>query len=189
MPKSDREDGWVEIGRVVKAHGLSGSLLVQLHGDDPENLAAAGEVQLNGRPGESGFAIRSLSYAGSAADGRARIRLTLARLSTREAAELWKGAALSIPESALQQLPEGEYYWRDLLGLRCRTLAGELLGTVEEIWPTGSNDVLVVRGGDTQRLIPALRSVLVRVDSAQGELWIDLPPGVVDAGNGGDAGA
>ena len=85
-----------------------------------------------------------------------------------------------LPEAALEPLPEGEFYWREILGLRCLTLAGEELGTVEEIWPTGDVDVLVVRQADRTRLIPALAGLMVRVDREAGELWIDPPEGLLE---------
>ena len=118
--------------------------------------------------------------AGTSPGDPARVRLWLAGLDSRERAELWRGAALSIPETALQPLPQGEFYWRELLGLRCCRMDGEPLGVVEEIWPTGSNDVLVIRDGDRLHLVPALRSVLVRVDRAAGEMRVDWPAVLVE---------
>jgi 16S rRNA processing protein RimM len=111
------------------------------------------------------------------------LRLQLAALETREQAEPWAGARISIPESAVQRLPEGEYYWRDLLGLRCRTLDGEEIGTVEEIQPGGDHDLLLVREGSRTLCVPALRRVLVRVDRERRELWIDPPEGLLEAGS------
>ncbi len=176
-------DSWVEIGEVVRPHSLRGTLLVSLYGDDPENLIHAGRVLLRGAPGAIEFRFGSASTVGSPRGGRVRVRLQLAAIETREQAELWAGARLSIPESALQRLPEGEYYWRDLLGLRCRTVDGEEIGVVEEIQPGGDHDLLLVRHATGTLCVPALRRVLVRVDRERGELWIDPPEGLLEAGS------
>jgi len=168
-------EGWVEIGRVSRLHGVDGALLVQLYGDDPENLLQVEGVRLAGKRGVIPFKVLRRERAGTPRGDPALVRLWLAGLDSRSRGELWRGAALSIPETALQPLPQGEFYWRELLGLRCRRMDGEPLGVVEEIWPTDTNDVLVIRDGVRTHLIPALRRVLVRVDRAAGEIQLDWP--------------
>jgi 16S rRNA processing protein RimM len=179
LPPTPNET-WVEVGQVIRPHGLKGNLLVSLHGDDSANLISTERVTLSGKSGSHAFQVRGAEPTGQTRDGRARVRLSLVGLESRESAETWSGAKLSIPESALPPLPEGEFYWRDVLGLRCRLPSGADLGVVEEIWPTGSNDVLVVRRGEELLLIPALREVLMRVDRKARELWINPPPGLLE---------
>jgi 16S rRNA processing protein RimM len=175
-------DSWVEIGEVLRPHGLDGGLLVCLYGDDPQNLIDAGRVRLQGTPGSIEFRVRRVVTAGSTPGGRARVRLWVAALESRDQAVRWKGVRVSIPAEALKPLPEGEYYWREVLGLRCRTLEGEDLGSVAEIWPTATNDLLVVRKGERTVLVPTLRHVLVRVDLERREIWIDASEGLVEDG-------
>jgi 16S rRNA processing protein RimM len=103
-------------------------------------------------------------------------------LTSYERADFWRGANLSLLEAAIQPLPEGEFYWREIIGLRARLLDGRDVGRVEEVWPTGSNDVLVVRDGAHQYLVPALRELLVRVDLPAGEIWLDPPAGLIEDG-------
>ena len=52
-------ESWVEIGEVVRAHGLDGTVLVQLYGDDPGNLTEVKSVQLRGGPGTVEFRVRA----------------------------------------------------------------------------------------------------------------------------------
>lgn len=171
---------WVEIGRVVRPHGVRGGLNVALYGDDPANLLHASRVRLAGRAGTVELEVVSASSSGTSRDGGARARVRLAGVEDRDVAAVWAGATLSIPEASLQPLEEGEFYWRDVLGLVCRTRDGRDLGTVEEILPTPLNDVLVVREGDRTLLVPALRHVLVSVDVEAGTLWIDPPEGMLE---------
>jgi 16S rRNA processing protein RimM len=167
---------------VVRPFGRDGCLLVELHGEDLSNLVAAEQVRLEGSPGEIPHGIRSVRQAGAASDGRARAHLWLEGLTGQERAEFWRGARLSLPESAIQPLPEGEFYWREIIGLRARLADGREVGRIEEIWPTRSNDVLVVRGDGHQYLVPALRDLLVRVDLGAGEIWLDPPAGLLEDG-------
>src|SRR5262249_22726364 len=115
--------GWVEVGRVERARGLDGHLLVRLHGDDPANLLGAPEVSLRGTPGSVPFRVLEAHDR-----GRARVELRLAGLATRELARDWAGASVWIADAALRPLPAGEYYQRDLIGLAVRTPDGSRLG-------------------------------------------------------------
>jgi 16S rRNA processing protein RimM len=170
----------VELGRVERPHGRDGALLVVLHGDDPANLLAAPEVTLAGDLGEIPFRTRAADEAGATSAGHARVRLSLEGLDSRERAERWRGARVLLAEDLLAELPPGEYYWRDLIGCSCRLPDGTAVGRVEEIWPTGGHDVLVLRDGARRRLVPTTDEVLVRFDRERGELWIDPPEGLLD---------
>lgn len=175
-------DAWVEVGRVLRPFRRDGSLFVELYGEDLSNLLAAEQVRLEGRPGEIPFRIREVLATGAGRTGSARAHLWLEGLTSYERADFWRGAHLSLLEAAIQPLPEGEFYWREIIGLRARLLDGRDVGRVEEVWPTGSNDVLVVRDGAHQYLVPALRELLVRVDLPAGEIWLDPPAGLLEDG-------
>jgi 16S rRNA processing protein RimM len=165
---------WVEIGRVERARGLDGSLLVGLHAGDPANLLAAPEVSLQGRPGRIPFRVLAARDRGGA-----RVELRLAGLGTRELAREWTGASVSIERAALPPLQEGEYYLRDLVGLAVHTLDGRCLGHVREIWPTAGHDLLVVATPGEPVLVPAIEPVIARVDLAARAIWIDPPAGLI----------
>ena len=92
------------------------------------------------------------------------------------------GLEVSVPDSALPVLEDGEYYWRELQGLQvwCRNGEGRvLLGTVDYLIETGANDVLVVKAcqgsiDKRERLIPYLPGdVVTRVDLEEGLLEVD----------------
>jgi 16S rRNA processing protein RimM len=170
---SQRASAPVELGRVLRARGLDGGLLVSLHGGDPASLSAAREVVLVGEPGEVPFRVRRVAAAGRGRDGRARVALWLDGLRDRERAEHWCGATVQV--ASLAEAPDDELYWRDLLGARCLGPQGEELGTLEEIWPTPGHDVLVLRGPAGRRLVPAAEPILLRFDRERRELWLDPP--------------
>ena len=73
-------------------------------------------------------------------------------------------------------LAPGEYYWADLEGLRVVTLDGVELGTVDHLFATGANDVLVVHGA-RERLLPFVRgTVVVEIDLDARLLRVDWDP-------------
>jgi len=166
---------WVELGRVLRPHGLDGDLLVALHSDDPTNLLEVPTVALRAAPGTIPFAVEEAAAAG-AAGGRIRVRLHLSGIGTREQVLPWIGAAVLVAPESLQALPEGEFYWRDLIGLEAHAADGAALGRVAEIVPTGGADVLVIRrDGRRDLLLPVVREWIVRVERERGELWLAPP--------------
>ncbi|MCG5536238.1 ribosome maturation factor RimM [Ectothiorhodospira mobilis] len=97
-------------------------------------------------------------------------------LDDRDAAAACIGCRLAIGREQLPPLPEDEYYWADLVGLRVVNLQGLELGRVDHLLQTGANDVLVVHG-DRERLIPYVREQVIRsVQLEAGEIRVDWDP-------------
>ncbi len=171
---------WVELGRVLRPHGLDGGLLVALHSDDPTNLLDAKTVALKAAPGTIPFGVEESSEAGAAPGGRVRVRLHLAGIDSRERALPWRDAAVLVAPDRIRALPEGEFYWRDLIGLEARAADGHLLGRVAEILATAGADVLVLRrDGRKDLLLPVVREWILRLERERGELWLDPPAELV----------
>ncbi len=91
----------------------------------------------------------------------------------RTAAEALMGLDVAVLREEMPEAEEDEYYWDDLIGLDVVNLAGEALGRVEGLLETGANDVLQVRNGETERLLPFVDAVVKEVDLEAGRLVVD----------------
>lgn len=115
----------------------------------------------------------------SGARGRESAKGVVAQLpgvEDRDAAEALRGVEVHVPRSALPPASADEYYWVDLEGLAVRTLEGVELGTVSHLFPTGANDVMVVRG-DRERLLPFVQpDCVTSVDFDAGVITVDWDP-------------
>jgi 16S rRNA processing protein RimM len=113
-------------------------------------------------------------------EGRVQGRGLVAHLDgvdTREAAETLIGYEIFVPRHVLPKPRKGEYYWVDLEGLDVRTIDGVALGTVSHLFPTGANDVLVVRDDTRERLIPFIADSVIRsVDVDAKRIEVDWDP-------------
>ncbi len=98
----------------------------------------------------------------------------------RTAAETLRNLYVMVAIDNAIALEENEYYHYQLIGLRVVTAQDEYLGTIAEILETGANDVYVVRGGSHgEVLIPAIQSVVQRVDLAAEQVIINPLPGLL----------
>ena len=105
-------------------------------------------------------------------------------LDVREDAHLMTNFEILIDPAVLPELPEDEFYWRDLNGMQVVTGNGYDLGTVSDLLETGSNDVLVVKAnlkdafGQKERLIPFLEEQVIKhIDREAQRIEVDWDPG------------
>lgn len=169
--------GRVSLGRIVAPHGLRGEVRVALESDFPARLPGraviVADVSDDKAPGWP-------TQVEAARPGRGGLWLLRLRgVESREAAEAIRGKALWVEAESLLPLPEGRWYVHEIVGLRAFDEDGRELGRVAEVIQTPANDVYVVRGPQGEVLVPAVRSVVLRVEPAAGRMWLRIPPGLV----------
>lgn len=167
-PSPDQE--LVLLGHLSGAYGVRGWVKVHSHARPMENILSYDPwyLELSG-----GWEPRRLL------NGRRQGKGLVAQLEgcdDRDQAAALRGTRIGIRPGQLPQLPDEEYYWRDLIGLRVETRDGVALGQVDHLVETGNNDVLVVQG-DSERLIPYLPGdVVLQVDLEAGRMVVDWDP-------------
>jgi len=163
--------GYVAVARIIGPWGLNGDLKLETLTDFPQRFAAGGRVFTGG----VAYVIEKCRWQ------RGRALLKLAGIDSAAAAEALRHRLLEVPEDELHPLAEGEYYHFQILGLEVRTTTGEVLGRVEQIISTGSNDVYVVRGARGEVLVPAVDDVVKNVDPAAGRIEVEAVEGLLPA--------
>ena len=94
--------------------------------------------------------------------------------------ERFRDHVLKVADSELSELPEGEFYYHDIIGLDVYE-GDQLIGQVKEILQPGANDVWVVaRKGKKDLLLPYIPPVILAVDLDQGRVEVDVMEGLDD---------
>jgi 16S rRNA processing protein RimM len=172
-PGDDPLRDWIAVGEVMGAFGPRGELRVKPLGRFPERFRELRRVYV----GES-HAPAAVLHRRSHGEG---LLIRLDTVKSRDAARALFGQFLYVPESEAVQLPEGEFFVHQVVGLRVLTTGGDELGTVRDVLQTGSNDVYVVRAkGGREVLLPAIKDVVKRIDPAGGLMEVELLPGLLD---------
>jgi len=100
-------------------------------------------------------------------------------VDNRNQAEAWVGATIWTKKTDFPALPEGEFYWHQLMGLTVSNTEGEILGRVVRLVETGANDVLVVEAfadsvDGLERLIPYVEpQFILKVDLESGSILVN----------------
>ena len=156
----------IRAGFVRRAVGLAGEVEVEPLGDSPGRFAPGSVL----RAGTMRVEVERSHEAGGML-----LRLKLAGVDDRDAAEKLRGRYLEIGPGELPDLPEGAFYEWQLVGLQVYDVAGRKVGHLEEILEYPANDVYVVVGQGGQTLVPAIREVVRKVDLQAGRMDIDMP--------------
>lgn len=161
----------VVLGRIVAPFGRNGEVKVRMETDYPERLQEKEAVWLKGE----GQPARTVTVQGVRLHkGHALVKFE--GVDDIDAAEQLRGEELRIMEADLKELPEGEFYVHQLLGLRVITESGEELGQVTEVIRSPANDVYVTE----RAMIPALKDVVKKVDIEAGEMVVRPIPGMLE---------
>lgn len=165
------------LGEIVGTHGVGGLLRFHPYSDSAAALAAPRLVYL--QPRDTAAARESRRLLSARPHGRV-VLLRFEDAATIEEAKPLVGCVLSIPERELPATAPGEFYVYQLEGLEVVTCNGDHLGTVDHLIPTGSNEVLVVRDGNREHLIPVIADVVRRIDLEDRRIVIDPIEGLLD---------
>ena len=163
------EPNFFVVGRVLRAWGIRGDVKIAPFTDRPEDFEQYRSVFIG--PQRKCYDVKSLRpYQGN-------WLLHLMGVESRTAAEALHGQEILI-ETTQRPRQEGEFYAREVIGLKVRTIDGDELGEVTEILVTGANDVYVVKGPRGEILLPARVEVIKGIDVETGIMTVELLPGL-----------
>jgi 16S rRNA processing protein RimM len=168
------------VGRVVKAHGVSGELTVEVRTDDPDARFASGATLL-GKPGRGGE-MRTYTVDAVREHG-GRLLIRLAGVDDRDAADAMRGTLFVIDSAELPPIDDpDEFYDHQLEGLRVRTADGQEVGDVTEVLHTAAGELLAVSRGDGpgEVLVPFVSAIVTSVSLTDKVIEIDPPDGLLE---------
>jgi 16S rRNA processing protein RimM len=167
------------IGRVAKAHGVTGEVVIDVRTDDPAARFTAGSV-LRGRKPRGGperdFVIETVREHG----GRLLVRLT--GIGDRNTADDLRGTLFLVESGELPPIDDpDEFYDHQLEGLAVRTVDGTAVGTVTEVLHTAAGELLSIKTPESREiLVPFVSAIVTAVSLADGVVEIDPPDGLLN---------
>ena len=167
------------VGRVVKAHGITGEVVVDVRTDDPAARFAAGNT-LRGKP--SGGGAEREYVIDDVREHSGRLLVRLAGVANRDAADALRGTLFLVDATDLPPIDDpDEFYDHQLEGLTVQTVGGEVVGVVAEVIHTPASELLAVkRDGGAEVLVPFVEAIVTSVTLDGGIIEIDPPEGLLE---------
>jgi 16S rRNA processing protein RimM len=156
----------VRVAFVRRAVGLRGEVEIQPLTDDMDRFRVGLELRVR----ERRLIVEAVRRTPRG------VALKFEGVADRTAADRLRGEYLEVLAAVVARLPEGSYYHWQLVGLEVFDADGRRLGPLADVLEYPANDVYVVRAGDTEILVPAVREVVREVDLEGGRMVVDLPP-------------
>ncbi|MCD2256240.1 ribosome maturation factor RimM [Agrilactobacillus fermenti] len=173
---------YFKVGKIVNTQGIKGEVKIVSHTDFPETRF---------QPGAELAILFQKQYLPVTIE-KSRIQKGLPIVKFTEfndinAVEKFKGSELYIAaeKRPADELASGEFYYHQIIGAQViDAQTKEVYGPITEILSPGANDVWVVNSAKYgEILIPYIKSVILKVDVTQQQIWVDLPEGLIDREN------
>jgi len=148
-------DDYILLGEISGVSGLKGWVKVFSHTSPRLQITEYKQWFLQKKGSDQ---WQSVKLKGGKAQGK-NIIASIEGVQYRDQAEALIGSKIAVSSDQLEKLSEGEYYWKDLIGLDVENTEGDKLGKIDWLFNTGSNDVITVKGKDAdgekkEHLIP-----------------------------------
>ena len=165
---------YFEVGQIVNTFGVKGLVKVKPFTDDVERFEELKKVYICKKEKLEEVEIEEVKYH------KDMVLLKLKGIENMNQAEMLKGLYLKIDRKNAKKLPKDTYFIADLLGLDVYSDENEYLGKVDDIFPTGANDVYVVKDENgKQLLLPGISDVIKEIDLEKEKIIVHLLKGLI----------
>ncbi|QAT40178.1 ribosome maturation factor RimM [Clostridium sp. JN-9] len=152
---------FITIGEIINSHGVHGELKILPLTDDLKRFRKLKKVYIDNNE-------KMVSWCKLQSD---KVILKIEGIDTINDAIKYKTKLLKVQRKDAVKLSEGRYYEADIIDCNVEDENGVYLGKINEIIHTGSNDVYWIKG-EKELLIPALRSVVIKMDVENSKIII-----------------
>jgi 16S rRNA processing protein RimM len=169
------------VGRVARAHGNKGQVIVNPETDFAQDRFAVGNEVVVEQLGRSTTRrITAVRFQ----EGRPIVALD--GVETMNDAEALAGAELKMPASALGPLPADTFYRHDLVGCEVKGSAGQTFGRVTDVQGPLEHSLLIVATGRGEMMVPMAAGIVVEIDAAAKRIVVELPEGLMELNSPGE---
>ncbi len=162
------EPEFICIGKIHRAHGIKGDVILDPMTDFPERIR-------RGKTVYAGEDHRLLTVS-RVRDKAPYLLVGFSELKDETEASELRNQYVYVKTSDLPKLPDGEYYFHQLIGLEAVDLQGVHIGILSEILETGANDVYVIKKDDgSEELVPDVPQFIIGISLEEKQIKIDFP--------------
>lgn len=167
-------DNFLEVGQIVNSYGIKGELKVVPYTDDITRFDELKTIYIQIGKELKKYEIEGVKYH------KNNVLMKLKGIDDINDTEQFRNCYLKIKREDAVKLPEETYFIVDLIGIDVYEENGTSIGKIIDIFPTGSNDVYVVKDElGKQILLPAIGEVIKNVDISNKKMIVNIIKGLV----------
>ncbi|MCF0125404.1 MAG: 16S rRNA processing protein RimM [Clostridia bacterium] len=164
---------YLEIGQIVNTFGIKGEVKIKAFTDDITKFDDRKTIYIENKGIKQEYEIEQVKYH------KNMVIIKFKGIENLEQAELLRNSYLFVDRRNEKPLEEGAYYIVDLIGLEVYE-EGNLIGKVDDIYNTGSNDIYVIKDElGKQILLPGIPEVIKQIDLEGGKIIVHIIEGLV----------
>lgn len=165
---------FLEIGQIVNTFGIKGMVKIKPFTDDIRRFDDLKKVYIENNKSRKEYEIEEVKYH------KEMVLIKFKGVETVEQAELLRNYYLKVKREDEPELDDGTFYIVDLLGVEVYSDEGNLLGKLEDIYNTGSNDIYVVKNElGKQLLLPAISDVIKDINLDEKRIVVHILNGLI----------
>ncbi len=165
------EEGVLAIGKIRRAHGIRGALVVFIYSGSIDVLRSLRHVYIEGRE----FELKKVSPK----KGKEAI-ISLKSINDRNTAETFRGKELFCLISDLPQTEEDEFYWFEIAGYSIYDKDGKVIGKVRSLLETKGHDLIAGEGSSGEFFIPIVNQFILEIRHDEKKIIVDIPEGLIE---------
>jgi len=179
-PEARLSQGFYLVGRVRRAHGIRGELVVETLTDEPDAVFASGRrVFVGSAAGDPVQPSRELHVQRSS-PFKGGLIVHFDGLGDRNAAERLREHTLLVPDDEVAPPGEGEMFIHDLVGMRVVLASGAPIGEVSEVFELPQGLMMEVRRPSDTVMLPFDERTVTAVDAEARVITVDPLEGMLD---------
>ena len=168
------------VGRLRKAHGVRGEVVVEVITDTPDAIFAAGgrvfAGTADGQPTRDPLEL----HIDSVRPFKGGLLIHFQEITDRDTADSWRERYLLVPIGEIEAPRDGQVFFHELLGMAVRLKDGDAVGIVSELYELPQGLTLEVKRANGTALIPYREGIVVSTDRNARQIVIDPPEGLLD---------
>jgi len=164
-----------KIGTISSTHGVRGEVKVFPTTDDAKRFSRLKEVLLGDENNLRTINVENVKYF------KNMVIVKFKEYNSLNDVEALKGKNIYVTRDNAVKLEKNEYFIADLVGIKCIDEKRNISGILEDVMPTGANDVYIIKLEDSRELLlPAIKDCILEVDVEAREMKINILEGLLD---------
>ena len=164
----------LEVGQIVNTNGLKGFVKINPFTDNIKEFETFDSIYVQEKDNLVEYKIEAVRYV------KQMVLIKLKGIDNIDMAEALRNLYVKVKRDSLPKLQKNSYYIADVLECDVYTVDGDVLGKMDDVFKTGSNDVYVVKSTEgKQILLPAIKDVIQNIDINNKKIIVKLMEGLL----------